>query len=131
MEVVSFKLSNSQMFFQDVNAVASESETAIHLAAANGHHDVVRTLLSKGAAVDAEDENSCTPLMFAAMGNHPHSVKELLAHGANITRENIAGQTALSLAVRERATLAQTVLENHVASLLQTLVGRQATEISD
>ena len=105
--------------------------TPLILSCRNGHHDVVRTLLSKGAAVDAEDENSCTPLMFAAMGNHPHSVKELLAHGANITRENIAGQTALSLAVRERATLAQTVLENHVASLLQTLVGRQATEISD
>ena len=73
-------------FIQDVNAIAFESETALHLAAANGHHDVVRTLLSKGALVDAEDENSCTPLMFAALGNHPHSVKELLQHGANITR---------------------------------------------
>ena len=89
------------------------------------------TLLSQGAVCDAEDENSCTPLMFASMGNHPHSVKELLSHGANITRENIAGQTALSLAVRERATLAQTVLENHIAGLLQTIVGRHATEISD
>ena len=69
-----------------MNAIAFESETALHLAAANGHHDVVRTLLSKGALVDAEDENSCTPLMFAALGNHPHSVKELLQHGANITR---------------------------------------------
>ena len=77
------------------------------MAAANGHHDVVRTLLSKGAAVDAEDENSCTPLMFAAMGNHPHSVKELLLKGANMTRENIAGQTA----VRDRARLAHTSLK--------------------
>ena len=101
--------------------MASESETALHLAAANGHHDVIRLLLNYGAKVDCLDENSCTPLMFAAMGNHPHSVNELLTHGANITLTNINDQSALALAVRERATLAQTVLENHIASLLKNI----------
>ena len=59
--------------------------------------------------------------MFAAMGNHPHSVNELITHGANITLTNINGQSALALAVRSRATLSQTVIENHIASLLKNL----------
>jgi len=116
----------------DVNAVACESETALHLAASNGHHDCVRMLLTYGAKVDALDENSCTPLMFAAMANHPHSVNELLTHKANITLTNINGQSALALAVRERATLAQTVLENHIANLLKSLTGsRHVQEPND
>lgn len=48
------------------------------MAATNGHHDVVRTLLTHGAQVDALDENSNTALMFAVMQNHPHAVNELL-----------------------------------------------------
>ena len=31
----------------DVGAMADESETALHLAASNGHHDVVRMLLNQ------------------------------------------------------------------------------------
>ena len=41
----------------DINAHGQEQETALHLAAARGHHDVARILVSSGAVVDAKDEN--------------------------------------------------------------------------
>ena len=40
-----------------MNAVDQENVTALHLAAAQGHHDVARILVSQGAIVDAKDEN--------------------------------------------------------------------------
>ena len=41
----------------DVNAHGQEDETALHLAAARGHHDVARILVAAGGVVDAKDEN--------------------------------------------------------------------------
>lgn len=112
------------MVLQDVNARACEDETALHLAAANGHHDSVRILLKQGAEVDPEDENGCTPLMFAALKNHAHCVNELLGHGADFARNNVEGETALSLAVRQRSLQAQCVIENHICTALKSLVCR-------
>ena len=51
----------------NVRANGYENETAVHLAASNGHHDAIRILINHGAEVDAVDENQCTPLMFAGM----------------------------------------------------------------
>ena len=53
----------------NVRANGYENETAVHLAASNGHHDAIRILINHGAEVDAVDENQCTPLMFAGMGS--------------------------------------------------------------
>ncbi len=47
-----------------VNAQGLECETALHLAAARGHHDVARILISSGAVVDAKDENRYLSKMF-------------------------------------------------------------------
>jgi ankyrin repeat protein len=41
----------------EINAHGQEQETALHLAAARGHHDVARILIASGAVVDAKDEN--------------------------------------------------------------------------
>ena len=46
----------------DVNALKSDSVTALHLAAAKGNVEVVNFLISKGASVQVKDENSKTPL---------------------------------------------------------------------
>ena len=70
------------------------------------------------------DENSYTPLMFAAMGNHPHTVNELLVNKANFTLTNVNGDSALKLAMSEKAPLAQTVLENYMLSLIKGMTGK-------
>ncbi len=105
----------------DADARGDEEETALHLAAAGGHHDVVKAMLRSGRTdPDPVDENACTPLMFAAARNHPHAVNELLLHGADVTAANVSGDTALSLAMRHNAAQAQAVIEQHLAALLKT-----------
>lgn len=56
--------------------------------------------------------------MFAASGNHPHTCHELLNYKPNIFQTNENDETAYSLAVQNNAGLAQSVIENHVVSLL-------------
>lgn len=56
--------------------------------------------------------------MYAAAGNHPHTTNELLANHLNITATNEHGDSAYSLAVHNRAPLAQAVLENYLVSML-------------
>ena len=65
------------------------AETALHLAASCGCHELVTLLVRSGSAVDAEDENLSTPLMLASLGGHPHCVHELVLAGADVTRRNI------------------------------------------
>ena len=61
------------------------SETALHLAASSGCHELVTLLVRAGSAVDAEDENLSTPAMLAALGGHPHCVHELVGRVAGIS----------------------------------------------
>jgi len=77
-----------------------EGETAIHLAAAGGHTEIIRLLLSAGAAVNEIDDNYNTPLMYAAFSNHAHALNELLNHSADLTLSNLNDDTALSITVK-------------------------------
>ena len=52
------------------------------LAAAKGHHEMVRLLLDRGASVDAADYTGWTALHAAVYGGHTDVVQLLLEHGA-------------------------------------------------
>ena len=71
-----------------------------------------------GEEVDPEDENCSTPLMMASLSSNPHCVHELLLHGADISKRNVNSDTAYSLAVKHGARNCQTVLENHMLSVM-------------
>ena len=74
--------------------------TALHLAVLSGNADVVRQILSAGAAVDALDIRGMTPLMFA-MGTDrpdPRIVRMLLQGGGSTTLRSKAGENALDWA---------------------------------
>lgn len=85
----------------DINARdPKQGWTALHLAARDGHSDIVRFLLENGAEVDARDIFGNTPLGKAVMnykGNN-EVIHLLLAHGADKKIGNNEGVSPMSLA---------------------------------
>jgi ankyrin repeat protein len=79
---------------QSPDAIASQ----LRAAASAGRTSEVETLLSKGAAVDAQDADGDTALMLSIMSGHPDIVELLRKHGASLTLVNKAGQRAADLA---------------------------------
>ena len=77
----------------NVNLVDDEDaskRTALHLAARNGHLEVVKYLLEKGGAeVNEEDNDGWTALHLAARYGHLEVVKYLLEKGG--TEVNVEG----------------------------------------
>ncbi len=75
----------------------NNGNTALHMAAANGHNDVLALLLSKGPSDYANVSNNegNRPLHWACLNGHLETVKILLEHGADIQAKNINEKTCL------------------------------------
>ena len=58
---------------------------------------MVRTLLAKGAEVNAKTRAGLTPLMLATLRGKPDVVQALLANGADVNATTNSGVTALML----------------------------------
>ncbi|KAF1941055.1 ankyrin [Clathrospora elynae] len=75
--------------------------SALHYAAANGHHDVIKLLFSTStekpapAFLNAVNDAGNTPLHWAALNGHLESVKLLIQAGADVTIINRAGHDAV------------------------------------
>lgn len=82
-----------------VNATNLGDDTALHLAAAHGHFEVVQYLLTNyRLAVDAANEHGNTPLHYACFWNYQDIAELLIKHGANLMQENKYGTTPLEIA---------------------------------
>ena len=71
--------------------------TALHLAAANGHVDVVKVLIQNGADVNAVDEYKFTALHLAARHGHVDIAKVLIENGADVNAVQKDKCTALHI----------------------------------
>ena len=71
---------------------------AVHLAAMNGHFDIICLLIEKGADVTAEDEEKRTPVHLAAENGHLEVVRLLIEKGADVTAEDNYKRTPVHLA---------------------------------
>ena len=68
----------------DVYAINPAGWTALTFAANNGHADMVKFLLSRGAHANIRDKSKRTPLYYAQSVHHPEIVrilKDALANG--------------------------------------------------
>ena len=73
--------------------------TALTLACAGGHEELVRVLLQRGANLEHRDKKGFTPLILAATAGHAGVVEILLDHGAEIEAQSERTKdTPLSLA---------------------------------
>jgi len=77
----------------------SNHDTALTLACAGGHEELVTLLLSRGADNEHRDKKGFTPLILAATAGHDKVVEILLNHGADIEAQSERTKdTPLSLA---------------------------------
>ncbi len=82
------------------DARANDGTSALSIAAANGHPDMVALLLARGARVDAADRHGDTPLMAAVRAGSVGCVRRLLAARAPVDQADKAGHRAMDYAVR-------------------------------
>jgi hypothetical protein len=84
----------------DVNQAEPTGQTALHVAARQGHSRIVGILLRHGADVHALVPDAAqTPLHLAAREGHVKAAKRLLACGAAVHAADVTGQTPLHVAL--------------------------------
>ncbi|GAB0092386.1 Ankyrin repeat [Sergentomyia squamirostris] len=77
----------------------SNHDTALTLACAGGHEDLVELLISRGANIEHRDKKGFTPLILAATAGHDKVVEALLKYGAEMEAQSERTKdTPLSLA---------------------------------
>ncbi|GFS56364.1 hypothetical protein NPIL_568051 [Nephila pilipes] len=70
----------------------------VHIAAREGHIDVIELFLNRGVKVSDADENSWAPLHYAAWNGHQRVIEFLLSNGVDVDDTNKNGWTPLHCA---------------------------------
>src|SRR5216684_352227 len=77
-----------------------DNATPLHLASRNGHVDVARVLVKRGADLTAQNKSGETALHLASGRGHVDVARILVERGADPTVPNKSGETALHFASR-------------------------------
>ena len=100
----------------DVNAKLAHGQgkkTLLHLAAANGHKEVVELLIAKGLDMNAKTGGGVTPLYLAVRFNRTETAKLLIAKGADVNAKTKDGMTPLDKATENDGTKTANLLRKH------------------
>ncbi|MCR2048833.1 ankyrin repeat domain-containing protein [Acetatifactor muris] len=113
--LASMEQSSDESYFEEAAKLFSresmeqtdnQGETAIHLAAENGHTTMLKVMLEKGVNVnlteDAPAEAGTSPLHLACANGHVDVVKLLMDAGADDTVKTINGETPAHLALSRK-----------------------------
>jgi ankyrin repeat protein len=91
----SSKKNKTKVLPLDVNQGDYDKRTALHLAAGEGHLEVVRALCKAGANVNIEDRWNRRPLDDAEAGQHADCVVLLKSYGAQHSHHHLKTQSSL------------------------------------
>ena len=92
MELVLLKYADRKLLHgvqRLVNAKSSRGETALIVAASQGHEEAFRLLITNGADLDAISRDGLTTLDFAAEGSYQNIAEFLIRHGADVERAEL------------------------------------------
>ncbi|KAF7662436.1 hypothetical protein LDENG_00236180 [Lucifuga dentata] len=101
----------------DINQLDKENRTALHIACASGHVNVVQFLVESKAKLNLCDNQNRSALMKAVQGQHEHCVNILLENHAEPNLVDINGNTALHLAANIPAISTAMLLLQHEADI--------------
>ncbi len=85
----------------DINKPDENGFTPLTMAAQEGHHRIVRALISNGARLDSASHGKATALLLASQHGHIVIAKLLVDAGAQLELRNQSGCSALHLAAAE------------------------------
>ncbi len=95
----------------------------------NGHSDVVKMLVDKGAEVNEKNLKEVSVLMAASQNGHSDVVRILIDKGAEVNMLNNNGVTALIVASSNgRKEVVQVLLDHHADTSIQTRTGKTALD---
>ena len=103
----------------NINAKATNGDTALLLAATQGNAETVVAALALGADVNAKNNAGNTALMEAVESGRIEMVKVIIARNPDVNAKNVAGSSAFDLARTKGR-----------RDLLQVLRGRTSTAVS-
>ncbi|KAG0465179.1 hypothetical protein HPP92_019343 [Vanilla planifolia] len=99
-----------------------DRSSALHIAASNGHIEIVSMILDRSVRPDLLNRHKQTPLMLATMHGKIACVQKLLEAGANILKfDSVNGRTCLHYAA----------YYGHLDCLQAILAAAQSTSVSD
>lgn len=101
----------------DINQLDKENRTALHIACANGHAEVVQFLVESKAKLNLCDNQNRSALMKAVQCQQERCVGPLLEHDADPNLVDINGNTALHLAACIPAVSITMLLLEHEANI--------------
>ncbi|XP_042352084.1 ankyrin repeat domain-containing protein 26 isoform X3 [Plectropomus leopardus] len=101
----------------DINQLDKENRTALHIACASGHAEVVQFLVESKAKLNLCDNQNRSALMKAVQGQHERCVSILLENHAEPNLVDINGNMALHLAANIPSIPTAVVLLEHEADI--------------
>lgn len=91
----------------------SEGKTAFHLAAAKGHVECLKVMVTHGVDVTAQDSSGHSALHIAAKNSHPEYIRKLLQYKSPAESVDNLGRTALHYAAAQGCLQAIQILCEH------------------